>query len=111
ADFLELRLSSPGGHTSRPHLTADLVHALGTAIKEIPAVLDRRIDPRTGTVLTWGAVHSGQAPNAIPQHGVLRGTLRTRDRDTWTKLEPLVSEVVHGLLGPLGVGIDLQHRR
>lgn len=111
ADLLELRLTSPGGHTSRPHLTADLVHALGTVIKELPGILDRRVDPRTGTVLTWGAVHSGEAPNAIPQQGVLRGTLRTGDRDTWTKLEPLVSEAVHGLLGPLDVGIELRHRR
>lgn len=111
SDLLELRLSSPGGHTSRPHLTADLVHALGTVITGLPTLLSRRVDPRTGTVLTWGAVHAGEAPNAIPQDGVLTGTLRTGDRDTWAKLEPLVHELVHSLLAPLGVGFDLQHRR
>ncbi|WP_435828563.1 amidohydrolase [Saccharopolyspora shandongensis] len=111
ADLLELRLTSPGGHTSRPHLTADLVHALGTVITGLPTLLSRRVDPRTGTVLTWGAVHAGEAPNAIPQDGVLTGTLRTGDRDTWAKLEPLVHELVHNLLSPLGVGFDLQHRR
>nr|WP_044577274.1 M20 family metallopeptidase [Saccharopolyspora spinosa] len=111
SDLLELRLSSPGGHTSRPHLTADLVHALGSVITGLPTLLSRRVDPRTGTVLTWGAVHAGEAPNAIPQDGVLTGTLRTGDRDTWAKLEPLVHELVHSLLAPLGVGFDLQHRR
>ncbi|MGW1680736.1 M20 family metallopeptidase [Saccharopolyspora sp. NPDC002376] len=111
SDLLELRLTSPGGHTSRPHLTADLVHALGTVITGLPTLLSRRVDPRTGTVLTWGAVHAGEAPNAIPQDGVLTGTLRTGDRDTWAKLEPLVHELVHSLLAPLGVGFDLQHRR
>src|SRR2546422_784151 len=39
ADLLELQLTSPGGHTSRPHLTADLVHALGTVITGLPALL------------------------------------------------------------------------
>ncbi|KAA5833757.1 M20 family metallopeptidase [Saccharopolyspora hirsuta] len=111
ADLLELRLTSPGGHTSRPHLTADLVHALGTVITGLPTLLSRRVDPRSGTVLTWGAVRAGEAPNAIPQDGVLTGTLRTGDRDTWAKLEPLVHELVHSLLSPLGVGFDLQHRR
>lgn len=111
SDLLELRLSSPGGHTSRPHLTADLVHAVGTVITGLPTLLSRRIDPRTGTVLVWGAVHAGEAPNAIPQSGVLRGTLRTGDRGTWAELEPLVRELVQGLLAPLGVGFDLQHRR
>lgn len=47
-DLLELQLSSPGGHTSRPHLTADLVHALGTVITGLPTLLSRRVDPRSG---------------------------------------------------------------
>jgi amidohydrolase len=110
-DLLELRLTSPGGHTSRPHLTGDLVHALGTVITGLPTLLSRRIDPRTGTVLVWGAVHAGEAPNAIPQNGVLRGTIRTGDRETWAELEPLLRELVSSLLSPLGVGFDLQHRR
>ncbi|GAA3461282.1 amidohydrolase [Saccharothrix longispora] len=111
SDMLELRLTSPGGHTSRPHLTADLVHALGTVITGLPGLLSRRVDPRSGTVLVWGAVHAGEAPNAVPQDGVLRGTLRTGDRDTWAELEPLIKELVGALLAPTGVGFDLHHRR
>ncbi|SDD20034.1 M20 family metallopeptidase [Actinokineospora iranica] len=110
-DLLELRLTSPGGHTSRPHLTADLVHALGTVITGLPALLSRRIDPRSGTVLVWGAVHAGEAPNAVPQDGLLRGTLRTGDHDVWADLEPLVAGLVQSLLAPTGVGFELQHRR
>ncbi|PXY32335.1 M20 family metallopeptidase [Prauserella muralis] len=111
ADLVELRLTSPGGHTSRPHLTADLVHALGTVITSLPALLSRRVDPRSGTVLVWGAVHAGEAPNAVPQDGVLRGTLRTADHETWTQLEPLVASSVQSLLAPTGVGYDLDYRR
>ena len=111
ADLLELRLTSPGGHTSRPHLTADLVHALGTVITGLPTLLSRRVDPRSGTVLVWGAVHAGEAANAVPQDGVLRGTLRTGDRETWAELAPLVAGLVESLLVPTGVGFDLQHRR
>lgn len=110
-DLLELRLTSPGGHTSRPHLTADLVHALGTVITGLPALLSRRIDPRSGTVLVWGAVHAGEAPNAVPQDGVLRGTLRTGDHEVWAELEPLVVGLVESLLAPTGVGFMLEHRR
>ncbi|RLK60995.1 M20 family metallopeptidase [Actinokineospora cianjurensis] len=110
-DLLELRLTSPGGHTSRPHLTADLVHALGTVITGLPALLSRRVDPRSGTVLVWGAVHAGEAPNAVPQDGLLRGTLRTGDHDIWADLEPLVAGLVQSLLAPTGVGYELHHRR
>ncbi|CRK59804.1 N-acyl-L-amino acid amidohydrolase AmiA1 [Alloactinosynnema sp. L-07] len=110
-DLLELRLTSPGGHTSRPHLTADLVHALGTVITGLPALLSRRIDPRSGTVLVWGAVHAGEAANAVPQDGVLRGTLRTGDHDVWADLEPIVASLVQSLLAPTGVGFELIHTR
>ncbi len=111
SDLLELRLTSPGGHTSRPHLTADLVNALGTVITGLPSLLSRRVDPRSGTVLVWGAVHAGEAANAVPQDGVLRGTLRTGDREIWAELVPLVEELVAALLAPTGVGFDLHHRR
>ncbi|OQO90180.1 N-acyl-L-amino acid amidohydrolase [Saccharomonospora piscinae] len=111
ADLVELTLTSPGGHTSRPHLTADLVHALGTVITSLPAVLSRRVDPRSGTVLVWGAVHAGEAANAVPQEGTLRGTLRTADHETWTTLEPLVESSVRALLAPTGVGYELNYRR
>ncbi|MGH3897394.1 MAG: amidohydrolase [Pseudonocardiaceae bacterium] len=110
-DLVELRLSSPGGHTSRPHLTADLVNALGTVITGLPALLSRRVDPRSGTVLVWGAVQAGQAANTVPQQGLLRGTLRTGDPEIWAGLDPLVRELVTALLAPTGVGYDLRHVR
>ncbi len=108
-DLLELRLSSPGGHTSRPHLTADLVHALGTVITGLPTLLSRRVDPRSGTVLVWGMVQAGQTHNTVPTEGLLRGTLRTGDREIWAGLGPLVRELVAALLAPTGVGFELQH--
>ncbi|WP_443208733.1 M20 family metallopeptidase [Rhodococcus rhodochrous] len=111
ADTVELVLDSPGGHTSRPHLTGDLVYGLGAVITGLPGMLSRRIDPRTGTVMVWGAVSAGKAPNAIPRTGMLAGTVRTGDHDTWQLLEPMVREIVHGLLAPTGVSYELNYRR
>lgn len=111
ADLVELHLTSPGGHTSRPHLTADLVHALGSVITWLPSVLSRRVDPRSGTVLVWGAVHAGEAANAVPEGGFLRGTLRTAEHAVWSELEPLVSASVDSLLAPSAVGYSLTYHR
>ena len=111
ADSLEITLYSPGGHTSRPHLTSDLVYGMGTVITGLPGVLSRRIDPRHGTVMVWGAANAGVAANAIPQIGTLAGTVRTASRETWLEMESLVSETVSGLLAPLGIEHSLQYRR
>ena len=61
-------VSGGGGHTSRPHLTGDVVFALGQVITQVPAVLGRRLDPRSGVNLTWGAVQAGTAPERDPVH-------------------------------------------
>ena len=111
ADHIELTLHSLGGHTSRPHLTGDLVYALGTLITGVPGVLSRRIDPRNSTVMVWGAVNAGVAANAIPQTGTLAGTVRTANRDTWLTLESIVRETVTALLSPLGVEHTLNYKR
>ena len=111
ADTVELVLDSSGGHTSRPHLTSDLVYAIGTVITGLPGLLSRRIDPRTSTVMVWGAVSAGKAPNAIPQTGMLTGTVRTGDHGTWALLEPMVREIVDGLLAPTGVRYQLNYKR
>jgi amidohydrolase len=110
-DVVEVRLTSPGGHTSRPHLTADLVEAVGLLITQVPLLLTRQVDPRSGTVLVWGAVQAGEAANAIPQHGVLRGTLRTADHATWGELEDTVQRLVAAVLAPTGVTYELEHLR
>jgi amidohydrolase len=45
ADHLLVRVSGPGGHTARPHLTADLVYAMGQLVIGMPGALSRRVDP------------------------------------------------------------------
>ena len=110
-DIIEIRLNSPGGHTSRPHLTADLVEAIGLVITQLPLLLTRQVDPRSGTVLVWGAVQAGEAANAIPQDGLLRGTVRTADHGTWDQMEEKVRSLVAHVLAPTGVGYVLEHIR
>jgi amidohydrolase len=111
ADSLKITLQSEGGHTSRPHLTGDLVYGLGSVITGLPGVLSRRIDPRNSTVMVWGAVNAGVAANAIPQSGTLAGTIRTASHTTWLTLEDLVREIVTSLLAPLNIQHSLEYRR
>ncbi len=110
-DVIEIRLSGRGGHTARPHLTADLVYALGTLITGLPALLTRRMDPRSAPVLVWGAVHAGDAANAIPRMAVLKGTLRIMQRDGWDLAEALITELVADLLAPLKADYQLTYLR
>ncbi|MFV0128150.1 amidohydrolase [Streptomyces sp. HMX112] len=82
-DRMEVTLDGPGGHTARPHLTTDLVTAVARVATDVPALLARRVDARSGLVLTWGRIEAGHAPNVIPQHAELGGTIRCLDLAAW----------------------------
>ncbi|MER8234149.1 amidohydrolase [Streptomyces sp. NPDC094049] len=82
-DRLEVTLAGPGGHTARPHLTTDLVTAAARVATDVPAVLARRVDARSGLSVTWGRIEAGHACNVIPQHAELSGTVRCLDLPTW----------------------------
>jgi amidohydrolase len=111
ADMVEVRLSGPGGHTARPHLTADLVHALGRVIVDVPSLLDRRIDARAGVSMVWGAVHAGDAANTIPGEGVVRGTVRVLNRDAWREVPNLLTDLVHSVVAGTGAEVEVKYTR
>ncbi|MFB7494225.1 amidohydrolase [Streptomyces sp. NPDC056161] len=90
-DRLEVALDGPGGHTARPHLTTDLVTAAARVATDVPALVARRVDSRGGLAVTWGRIESGHAPNVIPQHAELSGTVRCLDLGAWR----LAPDVVH----------------
>ncbi|VTR77051.1 amidohydrolase [Cellulomonas hominis] len=111
SDEVTVIVTGQGGHTSRPHLTGDVVYALGQVITQVPAVLGRRLDPRSGVNLTWGAVQAGSAHNAIPASGSVRGTLRCLDVRAWERASQVVHEAVEQVVAPYGVEVEVRHQR
>ena len=111
ADALEVVLTGPGGHTSRPHNTVDLVHVLATVATGLPDALSRLVDPRAGLCLVWGHINAGVAQNAIPRSGTLKGTLRVLDKDAWHDAPHMVQRVVDGLVLPFGAHAEVRYQR
>jgi amidohydrolase len=110
-DKILVRVTGPGGHTARPHLTADLVYALGKIITELPAALSRRVDPRSSLSLVWGRVSAGSAANAIPDDGVAEGTVRCLDDDAWHAAPDLLKALIESVASAYGVVADLTYQR
>ncbi|MFJ9372152.1 amidohydrolase [Streptomyces sp. NPDC101455] len=98
-DRLEVSLDGPGGHTARPHLTTDLVTAAARVATDVPAIVARRMDARSGVSVTWGRIESGHAPNVIPQHAELSGTVRCLDLDAWRQAPDIVHAAIDEVAG------------
>jgi amidohydrolase len=110
-DKITVRVTGPGGHTARPHLTADLVFALGKIITELPAALSRRVDPRSSLSLVWGRVSAGTAANAIPDDGVVEGTVRCLDDQAWHAAPDLLKALLESVASAYGVLAELTYAR
>jgi amidohydrolase len=110
-DKITVRVTGPGGHTARPHLTADLVYALGKIVTELPAALTRRVDPRSSLSLVWGRVSAGTAANAIPDDGIAEGTVRCLDDEAWQAAPEMMKALIDSVASAYGVLADVSYVR
>jgi amidohydrolase len=110
ADRVEITLTGPGGHTARPGLTVDLVDVAALLARELPRRVRAAAAP--GEVLmVFGSIRAGDAPNVIPTHARLRGTLRTPDRSVWDRAEALVRDCLAQVLDGTGAGAECHYGR
>ncbi len=110
-DVMEIRMRGRGGHTSRPHLTTDIINAMGRVIVDMPALVGRRIDPRQAVAIVFGAVQAGEAANAIPEEALARATIRMQGRETWQMIPDLVQEITRSVARSAGVECEIDYRR
>ena len=106
-DQVRVTIAGGGGHTSRPHLTQDVVGALGALATTTQLLLSRRVDPRSGVSLMWGRVQAGSVANAIPSSGEIEGTLRALDVPGWQQAKELLPQLCAEVVRPFGVGIEV----
>ncbi|WP_329141010.1 amidohydrolase [Streptomyces sp. NBC_01476] len=111
ADRLKLVLDGPGGHSARPHLTTDLVMAAAKLATELPAALNRRVDPRAGLSIVWGRIEAGHAANVIPQHAEIEGTVRCLDTTAWRDAPDLVHEVIDQIAAIYRAKCEITYQR
>lgn len=104
---VSISLTGTGGHTSRPHLTQDIVGALGTLATAFQLVLSRRVDPRSGVSIMWGHIQAGSVANAIPGSGKIVGTLRALDTTGWQLAKQLIPQLAGELVRPFGVSVNV----
>lgn len=77
ADQLEITVTGRGGHASMPHQTRDPVPVACEIVTAIQSLVTRRFAADEATVVTISRIDAGSAHNIIPDHALLRGTIRT----------------------------------
>ena len=74
---LDVRVVGRGGHGSRPHEALDPVPATAEMISALYTRITRRYSAFDPVVLTVGEIHTGSAPNIIPDQTHFRAGVRS----------------------------------
>ena len=105
ADMIHLRVTGPGGHTSRPERTSDLVRITASIVANLPERVRSEIDPDRHAAIVFGRVCGGKAANAIPTEIELSGTTRVQDPELWRALPGIVKRAIESITAGSGAGV------
>ena len=93
ADMFRLEITGKGGHAAYPHLCVDAALVAAHVMVALHQIVSREVKPTEPAVITVGMIQAGTAPNVIPETALLRGTVRTYDRELRQYLARRVEEV------------------
>ena len=111
SDVMTITIHGPGGHTSRPHKTVDLIGAAARVAAELPSAIRDAVDARSPIAIAFGSIHGGNASNVIPTEVTLKGTVRTLDSDLWGVLPSLVDKALGSILALSGAGYTMDYQQ
>ncbi|WP_298921873.1 M20 aminoacylase family protein [uncultured Roseobacter sp.] len=81
-DSFHINLRGKGGHAARPNNTVDTTLAASAVVMALQSVVSRNTDPQQPLVVSVTSFRTeSEAFNVIPEHVVLRGTVRSFDMD------------------------------
>jgi amidohydrolase len=100
-------LRGKGGHSARPFEAIDPILAAISLVDQLYQYCPRVVDARHPTVLTIGSIHSGSAPNAIPDDAMITGTLRTLREEDLRLIQQRMDEIRQAVAQASGCDIEL----
>ncbi|CUX80131.1 M20 aminoacylase family protein [Roseibaca calidilacus] len=81
-DQFEIAVEGRGGHAAKPHHCVDTTVVAAHIVLALQSIVSRNADPTQEMVVSVTSFATeSQAFNVIPQHVILRGTVRTLSKD------------------------------
>jgi hippurate hydrolase len=108
-DTFEITLTGKGTHAAMPHLGADPIAAGAALITNIQSIISRRISPLKPGVISVTQMNGGDTTNVIPDHAILKGTVRSFDMDVRQSMQNMLTEMVTTLPPLYGVTGEIDY--
>lgn len=99
---VDVHIYGQSAHGAQPHLGNDAVLAAGAVITGLHTILSRNVSPLDNGVLTFGAIHGGEACNIIAKEVKLEGTMRAFSDEAYDTITRRVQEAAAGIAAGYG---------
>lgn len=76
-----LTVQGKGGHGAAPHESIDPILAAAHIVTALQSIVSRNVDPQESVVVTVGQITAGTTFNVIPDHAILKGTVRSYNNE------------------------------
>ena len=94
---IDICLKGPGGHTSRPIESVDLIWSQSHLVISLEESIKHHLDQYERVVLAFGQVQGGHTCNVLPDEINLQGTLRFLNTDLKDKLHQIIDDAIHSV--------------
>lgn len=110
-DSFEIVVNGVGGHAAMPHQTVDPLLIGSNIVNALQSLVSRNTDPTDSCVVSVTQFHCGTAYNVIADSAVLRGTVRTFEKDTRDRVEESLRRLCTTIASSLGGSADVSYER
>jgi amidohydrolase len=107
-DSFRLVIRGKGVHGAHPQDGIDPIVAGAHFVSALQSIVGRNLDPRDAGVVTVGQFSAGTAPNIIPDHALLRGTVRTFKTEVREIIKQRLQDLAASLQPAFRVAVDYQ---
>lgn len=103
----KVKIKGKGGHGATPDVAIDPIVTASLIITELQTIVSREVHPARPVVLTVATVHSGTAPNIIPDEAEISGIIRTVNEEDRTFIKKRFRQIVEGTAKSHNCSVDI----
>lgn len=105
-DNFEIKVKGRSGHAAQPHDCIDPIYISAQIITNLQSIVSRKISPFDTAVISVGSIHSGTAPNIIPETAEITGTARSMTPALREKLKSEIGNTVKEICNLYGAEFE-----
>ena len=102
SSIFTITVEGRGGHGAAPHLATDPILAAAQIVVALQSIVSRNTNPQESVVVSIGEFSAGTTYNVIPERAVLKGTVRSYDKELHRMVYRRILEMVTNVAQAFG---------